>query len=293
MGIFSGTSAFLAPGASGLITWFAAGSSFCSDGPPNGWRPCPAQFPGDPTNAEWFSTGWPYAQGIAGSITINAHFDPISGSIDGQLIIDGKELPAFAAADYDPVLLSACFGARIPPPDSGCVFQTLPWRNAAGWTFSVRVTNNTDQTITINSEVNNFFVGGSQPFVGPDEFVPDLNTIASYVDGELFDTATLANGSTPTGTLTFNLYKDDCLGSPIFTDVIAVADNGIYESAHYVPTENGTYIWTVEYSGDIWNLPAATDCADLNEQVDVVVTFQGLERVHQDTTLVVGKYDGF
>ncbi|MEP7183981.1 MAG: hypothetical protein ABI886_17530, partial [Betaproteobacteria bacterium] len=87
------------------------------------------------------------------------------------------------------------------------------------------------------------------------------------------DTATLSNGATPTGTITFNLYGPNdatCATTPVFTSVVNVTGgNGAYSSASFVPTGLGLYRWTAAYSGDANNASMAGACNDANESVSI------------------------
>jgi Putative Ig domain len=84
------------------------------------------------------------------------------------------------------------------------------------------------------------------------------------------DTATLTGGSSPTGTITFNLYGPsdtaDCSGTPADTETAAVSGNGTATTpTGYTPATTGTYWWTASYSGDSGNNAVSTTCGD--EQV--------------------------
>ena len=86
------------------------------------------------------------------------------------------------------------------------------------------------------------------------------------------DIATLANGSSPSGTITFQLYGPDdasCSGAPAFTDTTIVSANGDYASAAYTPAEVGTYRWTASYSGDANNEAAESACDAAESSVTV------------------------
>ncbi|WP_166388832.1 choice-of-anchor A family protein [Catellatospora methionotrophica] len=104
---------------------------------------------------------------------------------------------------------------------------------------------------------------------------PTLTTDASdniTLGGQVNDVATLAGGSAPTGSITFNLYGPDnatCTGTPVFTSTVPVSGNGSYPSAQFTPTQAGTYRWTAGYSGDANNAAATTSCNDPNESVVV------------------------
>lgn len=86
------------------------------------------------------------------------------------------------------------------------------------------------------------------------------------------DTATLANGFSQTGTITFRLFGPNnatCTGAPVFTSIQSVGGNNTYSSTSFTPTAAGTYNWTASYSGDGGNAPSATACGDPNESVTV------------------------
>jgi hypothetical protein len=93
---------------------------------------------------------------------------------------------------------------------------------------------------------------------------PTLTGMAStpaLVGGSLTDTATLAGGASPTGTITFKLYNGCGGNGPpvILTSVKNVTGNGSYTSDPFSPLANNTfYSWQTSYSGDANNNPATT-----------------------------------
>jgi hypothetical protein len=99
---------------------------------------------------------------------------------------------------------------------------------------------------------------------------PSLSTIPDPSSGTLGvtlnDSATLVDGFSPTGTITFNLYDPSdpvCSGTPAFVDVVPVNDNGTYPtSTGFVSNMGGVWHWTAAYSGDGNNEPASSACAD-------------------------------
>ena len=104
---------------------------------------------------------------------------------------------------------------------------------------------------------------------------PTITTQASpsvLLGGPVYDTATLAGGNSPTGTITFRLYGPDdtnCNGTIRHTSSVAVAGNGSYPSTSFTPPATGTYRWTAEYSGDTRNNGATSGCNATNESVTV------------------------
>ena len=86
------------------------------------------------------------------------------------------------------------------------------------------------------------------------------------------DTATLAGGVNPTGTITFNLYgptDTTCSQAPVAHSTKAVSGNGIYQSAVFAPLAPGTYRWVASYGGDANNLSVTGVCGGLNESVTI------------------------
>ena len=105
---------------------------------------------------------------------------------------------------------------------------------------------------------------------------PTLTTSASagvVIGAQVHDTATLSNGSAPTGSITFKLYGPNdstCANTPAFTSsAVSVSGNGSYDSPNFTPTAAGTYRWTASYSGDSNNNAVPTACNDANESVVV------------------------
>ena len=102
---------------------------------------------------------------------------------------------------------------------------------------------------------------------------PTISTQASAdttIGGQISDTATIAAGFNPTGTVTFKAYGPDdanCSGAAAFTDTKPVSGNGNYPSANFTPTAVGTYRWIATYSGDANNHTAAGACNDAGESV--------------------------
>ena len=105
--------------------------------------------------------------------------------------------------------------------------------------------------------------------------VATLTTQASpsvAVGGQVADTATLADATDPTGTITFTLFGPDnaaCTPPSVFTSTKTVAGNGTYSSDPFTPTAPGTYRWVASYSGDANNAAITSPCNSPNESVVV------------------------
>jgi hypothetical protein len=88
----------------------------------------------------------------------------------------------------------------------------------------------------------------------------------------LFDTATLSNGSSPTGTITFTLFHSG-ISTPLITETVSVSGNGTYTtpSGYTLSTTGpltGTYQWDASYGGDA-NNHAVSDNDASDEEVVV------------------------
>jgi uncharacterized repeat protein (TIGR01451 family) len=119
------------------------------------------------------------------------------------------------------------------------------------------------------------------------------NASASIVlgAGSLSDSATLSGGSSPTGTITFNLYGPDnatCSGTPVFTSTKTVSGNGTYTSDSFTPTAAGTYRWIANYSGDANNNATANNCNEANENVTVISPSINIEKMPDNQQIVSG-----
>ena len=105
---------------------------------------------------------------------------------------------------------------------------------------------------------------------------PTLATTASpaiSLGASVHDTATLADGQSPGGVITFKLYgpnDSSCSNPPAFVSApVSVAGNGTYESPAFTPSAPGTYRWTASYSGDASNEGVAAACNEPSERMNV------------------------
>src|SRR5262249_52735422 len=82
------------------------------------------------------------------------------------------------------------------------------------------------------------------------------------VGAAVTDTATLAGGHNPTGTIEFTAYGPSttasCSTIPVFDQTLTVSGDGIYTSPSFTPSQAGTYWWTASYGGDANNTPIAS-----------------------------------
>jgi hypothetical protein len=81
----------------------------------------------------------------------------------------------------------------------------------------------------------------------------------------LNDSATLSGGSSPGGSITFDLYApSQTCGSdaPAYTQTVTVSGNGSYSTANTVAANMaGTWSWTAMYSGDSGNSGTSSTCS--------------------------------
>ena len=112
----------------------------------------------------------------------------------------------------------------------------------------------------------------------PVKATPTLTTTApaTSLDGQpMFDTALLAGGVSPGGSMTFTVYGPNdttCSNPPAFPPMTTpVSGDGSYPSAPVTPfAKPGLYRWVASYSGDTNNNAVTTLCGAANETVNVL-----------------------
>src|SRR5262249_24114084 len=99
---------------------------------------------------------------------------------------------------------------------------------------------------------------------------PTTVTLGPTAPPVLTDTATLSGGNSPTGTITFTLFK---IGSstPLDTETVSVLGVGTFSTPRgftlpAIGTIAGTYQWDATYNGDA-NNNSVSDNNSINEQV--------------------------
>ncbi|MEA2369700.1 MAG: hypothetical protein QOH12_94, partial [Solirubrobacteraceae bacterium] len=130
-----------------------------------------------------------------------------------------------------------------------------------------------------SGDVNNASVtsacGAANEAVTVTKAPPTIVTTASApvaAGGTISDSAVLAGGFTPTGTITFTVFgpsNSTCAGAPLGTSTVTVAGNGTYPSGPFTVTSAGTYNFVAVYSGDANNAAVASACGALGESVTV------------------------
>jgi hypothetical protein len=100
---------------------------------------------------------------------------------------------------------------------------------------------------------------------------PTISTQASpgsLQGGAVHDTATVAGGAGPTGTVTFRLFSDAGCTVQVFTSTNPL-QAGTATSDSFTPAAAGTYRWMASYSGDSANAAVAAPCDAPNETVTI------------------------
>jgi hypothetical protein len=114
-----------------------------------------------------------------------------------------------------------------------------------------------------------------------------VSTSSTTVGSQISDTATVTGGSSPTGTVTFNLYDNDTAsGTPLYTDSGETLSNGSASSGDFTTTALGTDYWVATYNGDTRNNSASSDDAD--EPVVVGQATPTIMTTVTSTSVVVG-----
>ncbi len=126
-------------------------------------------------------------------------------------------------------------------------------------------TNNKGVAGTLGSEPE---MAGESPSISTTPSTTSATASSSLI---LKDTASLAAGSNPTGTITFTLYNPS--GALVDTETVNVSGDGSYTtptgySLPSIGAVTGTYQWDSSYSGNSSNY-SASDNNDPNEQVVV------------------------
>ena len=166
-------------------------------------------------------------------------------------------------------------------PTTGTVTGTYQWdASYSGDTFN----NTASDTGASNEQV---VVSPASPTITTSPS-PTTITLGDATPLLLTDTATLAGGYHPSGTITFTLFQANDL---VDTETATVNGNGTYTTptGYTLPstaTVTGTYQWDATYSGDT-NNNAASDNNNTNEQVTVSAASPTLTTSPSPTTITL------
>jgi uncharacterized repeat protein (TIGR01451 family) len=199
---------------------------------------------------------------------------PIGGSISDMATLSGGDTPSGTVT-------FSLYG----PDDSNCtgaVVTTLPgtvvFGSASSGSFTPATAGTYRWIASYGGDPNNAAISGgcndSNESVQIAKASPTISTTASpgvSIGGSISDTATLAGGDSPSGTVTFKLYGPDdgnCSG-PVVTTLQGTVAAGSASSSSFTPTTAGAYRWIASYGGDPNNQGIAGRCSDSNESVQV------------------------
>jgi hypothetical protein len=141
--------------------------------------------------------------------------------------------------------------------------------NVAGTTVVNATTTVTVLTVSLTRSTNDSVPGDSvnavKNWVKVQPTITTVQSAGGTVGTSVHDTATVSGGSSPTGTVTFQLFGPNdttCSGTPVFTSSDDALTNGAAASGSFTPTTTGTYEWVATYNGDAGNLTAVSKCGD-------------------------------
>ncbi len=259
------TSPPFAPTAPGTYEWTASYSGDANNGPVDSG--C-----GDPSESVEVTFATPTI------VTTPSGPTPAGGSITDTAVLSGGFQPLgsltfilFGAGDTTcsatPIFTSTVSVDGNGPYPSGSFMPLTP--GAYRWVvdYSGDATANSGVTSSCGDEIGTVTLAS-----------PNLSTTASgsvAVGGAIFDTATLAGGFNPSGTIVFTAFgpnDSECTGEPVFTSTKPVTGDGAVTSDSLAPTVPGTYQFVASYRGDANNNPVSTSCGDPVEAVQVTPT---------------------
>ena len=233
---------------------------------------------------------------LKASPTINT--TPSAGGLIGVVLNDSATLAG--GSNPTGTITFRLYPPSSPSCDGGAVYTESVtvsgnggYNTSPGWTTAVAGTYR--WTAAYGGDSNNDPASSGcqeEQVVVSDKASPTINTTPSaggFIGVVLNDSATLAGGNNPTGTITFRLYppsSPSCDGGAVYTESVTVSGNGGYNtSPGWTTAAVGTYRWTAAYSGDSNNNPASSGCQE--EQVVVTKAEPSI-----DTLLSVGSGPG-
>ena len=219
---------------------------------------------------------------LTDTATLEGGFNP-TGTITFTLFHNGGPTPV----DTETVTVTGNGTYTTPTgftlPTTGTATGTYQWDA----TYSSDANNNTaSDTGSVAEQVT---VNIASPTLGT---TPNPTTVTLGANAvTLTDTATLAGGFHPTGTITFTLFHNGGT-TPVDTETVAVTGNGIYTTptGFTLPTTGtvtGTYQWDATYSGDT-NNNSVSDNNAANEQVTVSAASPTITTAPNPTTVTLG-----
>jgi len=209
--------------------------------------------------------------GQAQAITLHT---PGSGSATGptttSLNLSWGASPGLPAGGGYVVLRSTANGGPYSKVSSGTCNQSITVVSSATSCVDTGLAPATKYYYEVEAayyDVSTLWVSAPTSFSGTTsatatKVTPTITTKATpaavTVGGTAADQAIVTLGNSPTGTITWKLYKNAwCKDTPVFVTSGGgtVSGNGTYTSNPYTTTSAGTYTWAFSYSGDKNNYP--------------------------------------
>jgi len=163
----------------------------------------------------------------------------------------------------------------------GAVLSTSPGETVSGTTAAYTFTApNAGNTFSIaasysgdaNNNAANATCEGTFTTVQATPAVSTVATNATNAPSPIQDTATITglNGTGAGGSVTFTAQSGSCTGPGVFSTVVLLNPGLISGTtatvvAQWPTTVQGTYFWSVSYSGDVNNAPVTEACGGTNE----------------------------
>ncbi|MEO7157963.1 MAG: DUF11 domain-containing protein, partial [Vicinamibacterales bacterium] len=201
---------------------------------------------------------------IVSALVPDVNNNPPTGTVTFSLFAPSDASCVGAPFQSQVVNLTSCVISPTTFLTTCATSNTFPANAAGTWHWTAVYSGNADNQ-SVSSPC------ASEPVV-VNPANPTIVTVPTPAAGTrlvtvLSDSATLAGGFAPTGTITFTLYPPSdstCAAAAIFTSVVPVAGNGTYPSASApasLITTTGTYHWKAVYSGDANNVGVTSPCA--------------------------------
>ncbi len=220
---------------------------------------------------------------LTDNATLAGGFQP-TGAITFMLFRNGDSTPV----DTETVAVSGNGVYTTPTgftlPSSGTATGTYQW-NA-----SYSGNSNNSSVSDTNAANEQVMVSAASPTLSTTP-IPTTVTLGAASPPILTDSATLAGGFHPTGTITFTLFFNGN-STPVDTETVAVNGNGTYTTptGFSLPGAGaviGAYQWNTSYSGDANNI-TASDLNNVNEQVMVSAANPTLSTTPSPATVTLG-----
>jgi hypothetical protein len=110
---------------------------------------------------------------------------------------------------------------------------------------------------------------------------------SATVGTSIADQATVSEGDSPSGTVTFNLYSNSGgTGTPLFTDADVALSSGVATSTGYTATATGTDYWVATYNGNTNNNSVTSGTSA--EPVSITPASPTINTTQQPSSATVG-----